>query len=75
MRITLDLSPEALARMRQIARQRGETPGRVASDLILRSSDPAVRNGVPVFVPNPRFDPERPAPDLRLVNRLRDEDP
>ena len=80
MRTTLNLAPEAIARVRQIAAQRGQTLGAVASELILRALEPRdetrnIRNGVPVFPPNPLLDPDTPAPDLDLVNRLRDEEP
>ena len=71
MRTTLNLSAEALAKLRQLAHQRGNTLGQIASELILKARPecaPAVRNGVPAL---PSL--EGPAPDLDLVNRLRDE--
>ena len=74
MRTTLNLSPDALAKMRQLAQQRRRTLGEVASELILKALQPeqapAVRNGVPVFA-----EQAGPAPDLDLVNRLRDQEP
>lgn len=74
MRTTLNLSAEALVKVRQLAQQRRKTLGEVASELILKAlqpeSGPAVRNGVPVFPVQ-----DRPAPDLHLVNRLRDQEP
>ncbi len=73
MRTTLNLSAEALAKVRQLAQQRRTTLGEVASELILKAmqpqSGPAVRNGVAIFPAQ-----EGPVPDLHLVNRLRDED-
>ena len=74
MRTTLNLSAEALAKVRQLAQQRRKTLGEVASELILKALQPergpAVRNGVPVFPAQ-----DGPAPDLHLVNRLRDQEP
>ncbi len=53
MRTTLNLSNEALTKVRQLAQQRCETIGAVASELILRAlepeSAPMVRNGAPCF--------------------------
>lgn len=71
MRITLNLSADALAAVRRLARERGEPLGAVASALILqalRTEDPPVRNGVPIFAAGPGA----AAPDLELINRLRD---
>ncbi len=72
MRTTLNLSAEALAKVRQLAQQRRKTLGEVASELILKAlqpqSGPAVRNGVTIFPAQ-----EGSAPDLHLVNRLRDD--
>ena len=79
MRTTLNLSAEALARVRQLARQRRKTLGAIASELILRALEPEtappVRNGVPIFPATGSFSIEDAAPDVRLVNRLRDEEP
>lgn len=78
MRTTLNLSAEALARVRQLAQQRGKTLGTVASELILQALEPEeappVRNGVPVFAAAGGGAREDAAPDVRLVNRLRDEE-
>ena len=77
MRTTLNLSTEAVAKLRRLARQRRETLGAVASELILRALEPrtvlAVRNGVPLFAAD--VPDEGVSPDLELVNRLRDRDP
>ncbi len=79
MNTTLNLSTEALARVRQLARQRHKTLGAIASELILRALEPeeapAIRNGVPVFAAQPDAAGEGARPDLDLVNRLRDQDP
>ena len=79
MRTTLNLSPDALAGVRQLAEQRGKTLGAIASELILQAirpeGAPAVRNGVPVFfVPTDAASDAAP-PDIELVNRLRDQTP
>ena len=79
MRTTLNLSTEALAKVRQLAQQRHKTLGAIASELILRALEPeeapAIRNGVPVFAARPDVTDEGASPDLELVNRLRDQDP
>ena len=71
---TLTISAKAMARVRRLARRRGATPGEIASELILKAPAPPeaapIRNGVPLF---PAHDGE--APDLELVNRLRDMEP
>ncbi len=76
MRTTLNLSAEALTKVRQLAQQRCETIGAVASELILRALEPEgppkVRNGVPVFPMDMGADYEGTPPDVALVNRLRD---
>ncbi|NRF68293.1 hypothetical protein HLB44_14970 [Aquincola sp. S2] len=54
MRTTLDLDPTALALVRQLAAHRGESLGRVVSDLILSGARTPIaaqrtrRNGFPV---------------------------
>ena len=79
MRTTLNLSADALAAVRQLARQRGRTLGAIASELILQALRPgdaaAIRNGVPIFAAPPNARSDAAAPDLDLVNRLRDEAP
>lgn len=76
MRMTLNLSAEALAKLRQFARQRCNAIGTLASRLILRALEPAgapkVRNGAPLFPTDARTDYEGTPPDLAVVNRLRD---
>ncbi len=74
MRTTLNISPEAMAKVRQLARQRAKPLGDIVSELVLQATQPqqapAVRNGVPLF-------PAQPGepPDLALTNRLRDAEP
>ena len=74
MRTTLNISPEAMAKIRRLAKQRGASLGAVVSELVLTAPQPddppSVRNGVPLF---PAHRPE--TADLDLVNRLRDQDP
>ena len=79
VRTTLNLSAEALANVRQLAQQRGETIGAIASELILKALRPkrvpSIRNGVPLFAAHAGAGDEEVAPDIELVNRLRDQDP
>ena len=79
MRTTLNLSTEALAKVRQLARQRYKTRGAIASELILRAAEPeeapAIRNGVPVFPARQDATDEGAPPNIELVNRLRDQAP
>ena len=74
MRTTLNISAEAMARVRQLAEQRGATLGAVVSELLLKAlqpeDSPSVRNGVPLYPAHASA-----TADLELVNRLRDEDP
>lgn len=79
MRTTLNLSTEALVKVRQLAQQRRMTLGAVASELILKALEPKqappVRNGVPLFPTNSDSTDQSAAPDLDLVNRLRELEP
>lgn len=79
MRTTLNLDPEAIAKVRLLAAQRQETLGAVASELILLAlkpkEAPPVRNGVPIFTERVPGAEGHPATTLDLVNRLRDEEP
>lgn len=74
MRTTLDIDDDILLAAKEIAANRGETTGRVLSDLARRALEPRraqrVRNGVPLI---PRRPKGSPRPTLELVNRLRDE--
>jgi len=71
MRTTLDLDPQVLAKIRLLSRQRNQSLGSIASELLAAALEPKEtprsRNGVPVFPAS-----GGPAPDLDLVNRLRD---
>ena len=79
MRTTLNLAPEAAAKVRQLAEQRSQTLGAIASELILLALEPKeaprVRNGVPIFNERVPGAEARPATTLELVNGLRDEEP
>ena len=74
MRTTLNISAEAMAKVRQLAEQRGATLGAVVSELVIKALEPnegaTVRNGVPLFPVHPHE-----TADLDLVNQLRDEQP
>ena len=74
MRTTLDISVEALAKVRQLAQQRAKPLGEVVSELIMEALEPkqapAFRNGAPLFPAGSGV-----PPDLELINRLRDEEP
>ena len=78
MRTTLNLSTEALAKVRQLAQQRRTTLGAVASELILKALEPneapRIRNGVPLFPAHSEAKDQSTAPDLELVNRLREQE-
>jgi hypothetical protein len=74
VRTTVDLDPDILLAVKEIAALRATTAGKVLSELARKALEPAAspaeRNGVPLM-------PRRPAgsarPTLALVNRLRDE--
>ncbi len=74
MRTTLDIDEDLVQVARQLARQRGTTMGRVISDLARKAlapkGAPAMRNGVPLFVPKAGAR----TPSMALVNQLRDEE-
>ena len=74
MRTTLDVDPDILAAIKEIAESRRSTAGKVLSDLARRAltpgDGPPVRNGVPVL---PSAGPGAPRASMDLVNRLRDE--
>lgn len=74
VRTTLDLDPDILLAVKEIAALRATTAGKVLSDLARKALEPATsgdeRNGVPLL---PRRPPGAPRPTLALVNRLRDE--
>lgn len=75
MRTTLDLDPDVLQAVKEIAQVRGKTTEQVVSELLRKALQPApspqrVRNGVPLLVRRagaPLLTTER-------VNRLRDDE-
>jgi len=74
MRTTLELDDDLVAEAKRLAKQRGETLGRVISELARKSlaatASPRVRNGVQLI----EREPGAPRADMELVNRLRDEE-
>ena len=73
MRTTLVLDDEVHCAARELARQQGVTIGRVISKLVRQSLAAMAaleeRNGFPLFKPTGLAS----RPNLRMVNRLRDE--
>jgi hypothetical protein len=74
VRTTLDIDPDVLQAVKELAEHRGTTAGKVLSDLARKALAPkiraTVRNGVPLL---PRHPAANRKPTLALVNRLRDE--
>ncbi len=75
MRTNFDLDPDALLAVREVARQRGMTMGKVLSDLarqaLTRQADATTIHGLPQFP----IQPGAGVVTLDLINRLRDEMP
>ena len=73
MRPTLDPDDDLLAAAMQLARQKGLTLGQVITELARQALETKAplktRNGALLFVPEPGAS----RPDLRAVNKLRDE--
>ncbi len=73
MRTTLDIDDDILLAVKEIARKRGTTMGKVLSDMIrqvlTRQTEAATRHGVPLFP----VQPDAGVVTLELVNQLRDE--
>jgi hypothetical protein len=73
MRTTLELDDDLVTTARQLARQQGLTIGQLISELARQSlaarAPLKVRNGVILFVPKAGAS----KPDLRTVNKMRDE--
>lgn len=73
MRTTLDLEEDIILVAKQLSRQRRTTMGKIVSSLVRKALEPthqvSVRNGVPLFTP----EPGAPKPSLTLINRLRDQ--
>ncbi len=74
VRTTLDIDPDILQAVKEIAELRASTAGKVLSELARRALEPQadgpLRNGVPLL---PRRPPGSAKPTLALVNQLRDE--
>ena len=74
VRTTLDIDPDILQAVKEIAELRASTAGKVLSDLARKALEPHVdgplRNGVPLLPRRPKGSAK---PTLALVNRLRDE--
>jgi hypothetical protein len=75
MRTTVDLEEDVLLAAKEIARQRGNTVGRVISDLarqaLTQKAPGSTKHGLPLFP----VQPDAGVVTLELVNRLRDEAP
>jgi hypothetical protein len=75
MRTTVDLEEDVLLAAKEIARQQGNTLGRVLSDLarqaLTQSKPVSAKHGLPQFP----VQPDAGVVTLDLVNRLRDEAP
>ncbi len=75
MRTTVDLEEDVLLAAKEIAKQRGNTLGRVISDLarqaLTRRPSLSTKHGLPLFP----VQPDAGVVTLELVNRLRDETP
>ena len=74
MRTTLDIDPDVLQAVKEIAELRATTAGKVLTELARKALEPSGtkvrRNGVPLL---PRRPAGSPRPTLALVNSLRDE--
>jgi hypothetical protein len=75
MRTTVDLEEDVLLAAKEIAKQRGNTLGKVLSDLarraLTRRTSISKKHGLPLFP----VQPDAGVVTLDLVNRLRDETP
>jgi len=75
MRTTVDLEEDVLLAAKEIAKQRGNTLGRVISDLarqaLTRRTSISKKHGLPLFP----VQPDAGVVTLELVNRLREETP
>jgi Arc/MetJ family transcription regulator len=74
VRTTLDIDDDLLQAAKELAAVKGQTAGRVVSDLLRQAlrapASGRSRNGVPLL---PRRAPDAGRPTMALVNRLRDE--
>ena len=76
MRTTLDIDEDVLQAAKELAEFRGQSAGKVLSDLARKALTPTgpvlkVRNGVPLLPPRPAG---APILTMKLVNELRDEE-
>jgi hypothetical protein len=75
MRTTVDLEEDVLHAAKELAKQQGNTLGRVLSDLarqaLTRRAPVSTKHGVPLFP----VQPDAGVVTSELVNRLRDEAP
>jgi hypothetical protein len=75
MRTTVDLEEDVLLAAKEIARRRGDTLGRVLSDLarqtLTRRTSVSTKHGLPLFP----VQPNAGVVTLELVNHLREETP
>jgi len=75
MRTTVDLEEDVLLAAKEIAKQRGNTLGRVLSELVrqalTRRTPISTKQGLPLFP----VQPDAGVVTLELVNRLRDQLP
>ena len=75
MRTTVDLEEDVLLAAKEIAKQRGNTLGRVLSELVrlalTRRTPISTNQGLPLFP----VQPDAGVVTLELVNRLRDQLP
>jgi hypothetical protein len=74
MRTTVDLEEDVLLAAKEIAKQRGNTLGKVISDLarqaLTRQASISTKHGLPLFP----VQPDAGVVTLELVNRLRDDE-
>lgn len=74
MRTTLDLDEDVLQALKEIAAMKGQSAGRVASDLVRKALEPKrsarVRNGVPIL----HARPGQRLITTELINRVLDEE-
>ena len=74
MRTTLDIDEDILGAAKELASQRGQSAGRVLSDLARQAltpkAAPRVRNGVRIIEARPGA----PLLTLEVVNQLRDDE-
>jgi len=75
MRTTLDLETDVLLAVKEVARRRGVTMGKVLSDLARRALTQPVETTTKHGLPQFPIQPGAGIVTLELVNQLRDETP